>query len=158
MKCEEVDRIVNLTALPSLDESLWVPLVEQTDVLLVNGGDPLFLNYWMKKSGLATRLPTLKAVYVGLSAGSMVLTPRIGQAFVEWKPTHTTSDETLGLVDFSIFPHLDHELLPENTLDEAVKWAADLTGLSYAIDDQTAIQVVDGVVKVISEGHWKRFD
>ncbi|RDB34250.1 peptidase E [Exiguobacterium sp. RIT594] len=150
--------VLELTALPSLDESLWVPLIEQADVLLVNGGDPLFLNYWMKKSGLAERLPSLKAVYVGLSAGSMVLTPRIGQAFVEWTPPDTTSDETLGLVEFSIFPHLDHELLPENTLDEAVKWAADLTGPSYAIDDQTAIQVVDGVVEVISEGHWKRFD
>lgn len=124
----------------------------------MNGGDPLFLNYWMKKSGIADRLPALKAVYVGLSAGSMVLTPRIGQDFVGWTPPGSTSDETLGLVDFSIFPHLDHELLPENTMDEAVRWAAGIAGPSYAMDDQTAIQVVDGTVEVISEGNWKRFD
>jgi dipeptidase E len=86
----------------------------------------------------------------------MVLTPRIGEDFVEWK-SPTGGDETLGLVDFSIFPHLDHEMLPENTLADAERWAADIAGPAYAIDDQTAIKVVDGTVEVVSEGHWKLF-
>jgi dipeptidase E len=110
----------------------------------------------MRQSGLADLLPSLRAVYVGFSAGSMVLTPRIGEDFVEWK-SPTGGDETLGLVDFSIFPHLDHEMLPENTLANAERWAAGLGGPAYAIDDETAITVADGTVEVVSEGHWKLF-
>ena len=101
--------VLELTALPSIDEELWVPMVQETDVLLVNGGDPLYLCYWMRQSGLADLLPSLReAVYVGLSAGSMVMTPNIGEDFVRWTPP-TGGDETLGMVDFSMFPHLDHE-------------------------------------------------
>jgi len=147
--------VLELTALPSIDKARWVPWVQETDVLLVNGGEATDLCHWMRQSGLADLLPSLRAVYVGFSAGSMVLTPRIGEEFVEWR-SPTGGDETLGLVDFSIFPHLDHEMLPENTLADAERWAADIAGPAYAIDDQTAIKVVDGTVEVVSEGHWKR--
>ena len=149
--------VLELTALPSIDKDRWVSWVREADVFLVNGGDALYLNYWMRQSGLADLLPSLdEKVWVGLSAGSMVMTPRIGQYFVEWKPP-TGSDETLGLVDFSIFPHLDHPMLPYNTMTHAEKWFATLSVPAYAIDDQTAIKVVDGTVEVISEGHWKQF-
>ena len=149
--------VLELTALPSIDKELWVPKVRETDVLLVNGGDPLYLAYWMRQSGLADLLPSLRdTVYVGLSAGSMVMTPRIGEWFVGWTPP-TGGDETLGLVDFAIFPHLDHQDLPYNTLAHAENWAAGMPLPTYAIDDQTAIQVVDGAVEVLSEGHWKQF-
>ncbi len=148
--------VLELTALPSLAEEYWIPLVRETDVLLAGGGDALYLCHWMRQSGLADLLPQLKAVYVGLSAGSMVMTPRIGEDFMNWKP-FTGDDKTLGLVNFSIFPHLDHEMLPDNTMKNAKKWAAGLSTLAYAIDDQTAIKWVDGEVEVISEGHWKQF-
>ena len=149
--------VLELTALPSINKERWVSWVREEDVLLVNGGDPLYLAYWMRQSGLADLLPSLReTVWVGLSAGSMVMTPRIGADFVNWTPP-TGGDETLGLVDFSIFPHLDHPALPENTLADAERWAAGIPGPAYAIDDQTAIQVVDGTVEVISAGHWKRF-
>jgi dipeptidase E len=148
--------ILELTALPSIDKERWVSWVREADVLLVNGGDPLYLCYWMRQSGLADLLPSLREkVWVGLSAGSMIMTPRIGEDFVNWRPP-TGGDETLGVVDFSIFPHLDHPDLPKNTLANAKKWAAGLGNPAYAIDDETAIQVVDGVVEVISEGHWKQ--
>jgi len=148
--------VLELTALSSIAEERWVPIVQETDVLLVNGGDPLYLSYWMRQSGLADLLPSLRAVYVGLSAGSMVMAPNIGQDFVGWTPP-TGGDETLGLVDFAMFPHLDHEMLPENTMADAERWAAGMRVPAYAIDDETAIKVVDGTVEVISEGHWKRF-
>lgn len=149
--------VLELTALPSIDEERWVPLVRETDVLLVAGGDALYLCHWMRQSGLADLLPSLhETVWVGLSAGSMVMTPRIGADFVGWK-SPTGSDSTLGVVDFSIFPHLGHSALPENTLANAERWAAGLSVPCYAIDDQTAIKVVDGVVEVVSEGQWKRF-
>ncbi|HZM81166.1 MAG TPA: hypothetical protein VFC19_36030 [Candidatus Limnocylindrales bacterium] len=69
----------------------------------------------------------------------------------------TGDDSTLGIVDFSIFPHVDHEDLPENTMAAAEKWAAGIPGPAYAIDDQTAIKVIDGNVEIVSEGHWKLF-
>ena len=148
--------VLELTALPSIDEEQWVPMVQETGVLLVNGGDPLYLCYWMRQSGLADLLPSLRAVYVGLSAGSIVMAPNVGEDFVRWKPP-TGGDETLGVVDFSMFPHLDHEDLPENTMADAERWAARMEGPAYAIDDETAIKVTDGSVEVVSEGHWKLF-
>ena len=150
--------VLELSVLPSLGEDRWVPLVQETDVLLVAGGDGVFMNYWMRLSRLADLFGSLnETVYVGLSGGSMVMTPRIGEEFMSWKPP-TGNDETLGVVDFSIFPHLDHENMPENSMAEAEKWAATIDGPSYAIDDQTAIKVVDGDVEIISEGHWKLFN
>ena len=147
--------VLELTALPSIGEERWVPWVREADVLLVNGGDALYLHHWMRESGLTDLLPTLSdTVWVGLSAGSMVMTPRIGEDFVGWTPP-SGSDETLGMVDFSIFPHLDHPDLPWNTIANAERWAAGIKGPAYAIDDETALRVTDGRVEVISEGHWK---
>jgi len=148
--------VLELTALPSISEELWVPMVQETDILLVNGGDPLYLCYWMRQSGLADLLPSLETVYVGLSAGSLVMTPNIGEDFVRWTPP-TGGDETLGMVGFSIFPHLDHPELPDNSMAEAERWAAGMTVPAYAIDDETAIRVTGGTVDIISEGHWKLF-
>jgi dipeptidase E len=146
--------VLELTALPSLDKERWIPVVEETDVLLVGGGDPLYLSYWMRESGLADLLPSLRAIYVGLSAGSMVMAPSIGEDFVRWRPP-TGGDDTLGLVGFSMFPHLDHPDLPENTMADAERWAAGMPVPCYAIDDETAIKVTDDAVDVVSEGHWK---
>jgi dipeptidase E len=149
--------VLELTALPSVGEARWVPWVREADVLLANGGDALYLCHWMRQSGLVDLLPSLsETVWVGLSGGSMVMTPRIGEDFVGWQPP-AGGDEALGLVDFSIFPHVDHESLPDNTMANAEKWAAELQVPAYAIDDETAIKVVDGTVEVISEGHWKLF-
>ena len=149
--------ILELTALQSISEEIWTQQLLNADVLLVNGGDPLYLHYWMKTSGVAAYLKTLEhLVYVGLSAGSMIMTPRIGEEFVDWKQPDGT-DTTLGLVDFSIFPHLDHPELTENTMGGAVEWSAKLGNTSYAIDEETAIKVIDGQVEIISEGNWRKF-
>ena len=150
--------VLELTALPSIEEDRWIPKVRETDVLLVSGGDAVYLAHWMRESGFSDLMPSLgDTVYVGMSAGSMVLTPRIGNDFVGWKPRTGGDDRTLGVVDFSIFPHLDHPMLPENTMVDAERWAAGIPGPSYAIDDDTAIKVSDGAVEVVSEGHWRRF-
>ena len=150
--------LLELTALPTIDEARWVPLVREADVLIVSGGDALYLCHWMNECGLADLLPSLDdTVWFGMSAGSMVMTPRIGQEFVGWTPS-AGGDRALGLVDFSIFPHLDHPNLPSNTLADATAWAAGLDGPAYAIDDETAIRVVGDAVDVVSEGQWHRFD
>jgi dipeptidase E len=148
--------VLELTALPSIGDDHWLPQVRAADVLLVAGGDALFLGHWMRQSGLADLMPSLTdTVYVGLSAGSMVMTPRVGEDFVGWKPPAGGDDRTLGVVDFSIFPHLG--MPPENLMPNAEKWAAGLGGPSYAIDDDTAIRVDDGAVEVVSEGKWRHF-
>jgi dipeptidase E len=147
--------VLELTALPSIGEERWVPWVREADVLLVDGGDAAYLCHWMRQSGLAGVLPSLPdTVWVGVSAGSMVMTPRIGDEFVSWTPPGG-GDRTLGVVDFCIFPHLGHELMPGNTLAEAQRWAAGIAGPAYVIDDQTAIKVTGSTVEVVSEGQWK---
>ena len=150
--------VLELTALPSIDRTRWVSWVRDADVLLANGGDAMYLCHWMRQSGLAELLPSLhRTVWVGLSGGSMVMTPRIGEDFVAWDPRLTDGDRTLGMVDFSIYPHVDNPGLPSNTMAAAEKWAAGLGGPAYAIDDQTAIKVVDGAVEVVSDGCWRYF-
>ena len=147
--------VLELTALPSLDEERWIPWVRETDVLLVAGGDALYLCHWLRRSGLVDLFPSLdETVWVGLSAGSMVMTPRIGEDFVQWRPP-SGDDSTLGIVDFSICPHVAQEGMPGNSMAFAERWATEIGGPAYAIDDETALKVVDGTVEVVSEGHWK---
>jgi dipeptidase E len=146
--------VLELAALPTIGAERWVPWVRDADVLLVDGGDATYLAHWMRESGLADLLPSLSdTVWVGVSAGSMVMTPRIGTDFVSWSAA--PHDRTLGVVDFSIFPHLD--AFPDNAMAAAERWAADLGNPAYVIDEQTAITVVDGAVEVVSEGRWKAF-
>jgi len=145
--------VLELTALPTIGADRWHPWVREADVLLVDGGDATYLAHWMRKSGLLDLLPSLTdTVWVGVSAGSMVMTPRIGADFAHW----SDDDRTLGLVDFSIFPHLDYPGWEDNTLAEAQKWVASLDGPAYALDDASAISVVDGVGTVVSEGEWRQ--
>ncbi len=172
--------VLELTALPSIDDEAWIPMIQETDALLVWGGDPLYLSHWMRQSGLADLLPSLrrKTVYVGVSAGSMAATATFGETYRD-PPKRSgealTSEDIvfatpqgeisrilvtaqgMGLVDFALIPHLDHEDHPDASLANAEKWAARLPVPTYAIDDQTAIKVVDGTVEVVSEGRWKLF-
>lgn len=146
--------VLELTALPSIEAKRWVPLLQETDALLVAGGDVLYLCYWMRQSGLVDLLPTLSdTVWVGLSAGSMVMTPEVGDDFIQWVPTDGDRT-TLGMVDFSICPHLAQDGMPGNSMAEAKQWADGISGPAYAMDDQTAITVLDGEVQVVSEGYW----
>lgn len=149
--------LLELTALPSIERDRWEPALRETDVVLVGGGDPLYLHHWMVESGVAEVLAELdETVYVGLSAGSMIMAPRIGEDFVNWRPPGGSGDETLGTVDFAMFPHLDHPDMPGNSTAEAEKWAEAMPGQrAYFMDDETAIRVVGGEVDVVSEGKWR---
>jgi dipeptidase E len=174
--------VLELTALPSIADEAWIPTVQETDALLVWGGDPLYLSYWMRQSGLADLLPSLReTVYVGVSAGSMATATTFGETYpdpprgIKGSGEALTSEDIVfaspqgdigrllvtaqgvGLVDFAVIPHLDNTDHPDASLANAETWAARLPVPTYAIDDQTAIQVVDGAVEVISEGQWKLF-
>jgi len=172
--------VLELTALPSVDKENWIPAVEEADALLVWGGDVLYLRRWMRESGLAELFGSLRRelVYVGVSAGSMVTCSWIGETYTGSKPpkgddiksevilVDTPEGELsvdftvapgLGLVDFALLPHVGHERFPENSLSNSEIWASKLPAPLYAIDDQTAIKVVDGTAEIVSEGHWKLF-
>jgi dipeptidase E len=149
--------VLELTALPSIHKEVWTAAVRETDALLVFGGDVLYLTRWMRESGLAELLPSLReTVYVGISAGSMVTAPIFGETYDD-PQTPFIIEKGLGLVDFALLPHLDHEDHPESSTAKVERMAAEVPVPTYAIDDETAIQVVDGAVEVISEGHWKLF-
>jgi dipeptidase E len=170
--------VLELSALPSIDEEVWGPMVQETDALLVWGGDVLFLCYWMRTSGLADLLPSLRRqmVYVGVSAGSMAATSTFAETYrdpprgsgealtsedVVFETPHgeisriLVTAQGVGLTDFALIPHLDNEDHPDASLANAEKWAARLPVPTYAIDDETAIKVTDGAVEVVSEGHWR---
>ncbi|HEY7272271.1 MAG TPA: Type 1 glutamine amidotransferase-like domain-containing protein [Actinoplanes sp.] len=172
--------ILELTALPSIEEAAWVPTVRDADALLVWGGDPLFLANWMRRSGLTDLLPTLRseAVYVGVSAGSIAATSTFVETYIEPPRgadgplksediVFTTAEgdvdrilvtgQGAGLVDFAVIPHLEHADHPDASLVNAERWAAHIPAPTYAIDDETAIEVVDGAARVVSEGQWRLF-
>ncbi|MEU8011374.1 Type 1 glutamine amidotransferase-like domain-containing protein [Micromonospora parva] len=154
--------LLELTALPTIREENWVPAVREADALLVWGGDVLYLTYWLRQSGLADLLPSLThTVYVGVSAGSIAVTPyncdaEFDSQFVpDGSDRGQDADRALGLVDFTLYPHLNHPEMEDTTLSNIQKWASGIPVPTYAIDDNTAITVVDGKVDVVSEGDWK---
>ena len=149
--------MLELTALPSVQKEVWTAVVQETDALLVFGGDVFYLCRWMRESGLAELLPSLRdTVYVGVSAGSMVTAPVFGETFDDPDKPYVI-DQGLGLVDFALLPHLDHADHPESTTAVVERMSADLPVPVYGIDDQTAVKVAGGQVEVISEGRWQRF-
>ncbi|MBB5365853.1 Type 1 glutamine amidotransferase-like domain-containing protein [Deinococcus humi] len=144
--------VLELTALPSIDKAYWTAAVQEADALLVYGGDIHYLCRWMRESGLADLLPSLReTVYVGISAGSMVTAPVFGETYDDPKRPFVI-DQGLGLVDFALLPHLDHEQHPESSTVNVARMAAEVPVPTYGIDDQTAIKVLDGTIEVISEG------
>lgn len=165
---------LELTALPSLPEHLWRPQLEAVDAILVAGGNSGYLSYWFHQSGFATLLPDLlnDAVYVGVSAGSCVLTPglnydaeRLAETGVyyddeydEAAPPGAGDSRGVGLVDFVLRPHLHSADFPDMSMAAMERAAAKIDLPMYAIDDQTAIQVVDDEVDVISQGEWRLFN
>ncbi|MEU8388370.1 Type 1 glutamine amidotransferase-like domain-containing protein [Micromonospora sp. NPDC048842] len=154
--------VLELTALPTIREENWVPAVRGADALLVWGGDVLYLTYWMRQSGLADVLPSLSdTVYVGVSAGSIAVTPyncdaEFDSQFVpDGSDMAQGADRALGLVDFTLYPHLNHPDMEDTDLSDIQRWASKIPVPTYAIDDNTAIKVVGGTVEVISEGDWR---
>lgn len=156
--------ILELTALPSIRRENWVPAVREADVLIVSGGDVLYLCHWMRESGLAALLPELtNTVYLGISAGSIAMTPyncdaEFNRAFVpEGSDMGQDAEHGLGLVDVTLYPHLNHTDMPDTTLENIGHWAAGIPAPTYAIDDDTGLRIIDREVEVISEGSWKIF-
>jgi dipeptidase E len=166
--------VLELTALPTLPKDIWQPQLEETDAIIVGGGNKFYLSYWMEKSGLFDLLPQLLKrgkVYVGASAGSMMMTSELNfdkdrleklgiyydDQFSEEMPSTSGSAKTLSVVDFVIRPHLNADYFPQANLENVAKWAAKTDKPMYALDDQSALKVLDDKIEVISNGQWKLF-
>lgn len=154
--------IADISAVP---ENIWRPQIEEADVIFFEGGNTYHLMEWVNKSGLADLLPELlkTKVYVGLSAGSLISNPKIGQSISKIiydldSKKEFSNMEALNLVDLYSIPHLNspHFL---KIREENIKKIADfLQKKVYALDDNSALKIIDGKVEVVSEGEYLEFN
>jgi len=144
----------------SLDKKEWLPELERANVILVGGGDTAYLMNWILKSGLANEFPRLlkRRAYVGISAGSLVLSKEI-----QGKSERLYGDETenppngLGYINFQIRPHLNSPYFPKIRDKNLRELSKNLVGDLYALDDNSGVLYDDGKIEVISEGHWIKY-
>ncbi len=154
----EVD-IVDISASP---KEVWKPRLEATQVIFVEGGNTFHLMHWVRASGLQGFLPELlkTRVYVGVSAGSVIAGSSLQFSRSEKADAERIdgpiAEDGLGLVDFCVEPHIGSQYFPELTFEYVKKEAEETGETIYALDDQSAVQVIDGEVAVISEGKWEK--
>ena len=155
---------IDIADISAIDKSLWLPRMEEADVLFFEGGNSYHLMEWLNKSGLKEILPELlrTKVYVGLSAGSMVTGKDLAliQSQILYGEDWERKEDMTGLnfVDFYFFPHLNSphfNLRKEDVIRDAVK---DIDGKVYAMDDNSALKIIDGEVEIISEGKYLVFN
>ena len=160
LKFKSID-LVDISALP---RKIWKKRLEEADVLLFEGGNTFHLNYWVHHSGLSKLLPELlkTRVYVGISAGTIIMTPSLILSSSEKEPLREIGEEViekgLAFVDFLVEPHMNNSHFPENTFVQLEKRSRDIPHTIYALDDNSAVKVNNEKVEVISEGEWKKFD
>lgn len=144
---------IDIVDISALDKDLWLPRLEAANVIFVSGGNPKHLMQWITKSGLQAELKRLleSRLYVGVSAGSYVMSPAIRSQ------VNGTEEQMAGLeyTDFGLIAHYKNPAFPRALTRELVEErAAGYPGLVYVLDDESAVQVVDGVVTLISEGEY----
>ena len=149
--------IVDISAMP---KSLWLPRLKAANVIFVGGGTTPHIMGWMTKSGLEKELPRLlkNRVYVGISAGSILMAKRLsGSTDFLYGSRPNKAPLGLGYVKFNLRPHFNSSHFPK-ARDKYLKMASKrLKEDLYAIDDESAIVWVDGKVRVVSEGRWKKY-
>lgn len=166
--------IIDIAAMYELPKEMWWDRIKKADVLFVGGGANYYLGYWFQKSGLSEALPELlkSKVYVGASAGSIIMTNSTlggSQALDliakdepinldKFGPEGQRSAKTLKLVDIELRPHYKAANYPFIT-DALLQKAADISGRKlYALDDDSALKVIDDSIEVVGEGEWKVFE
>jgi len=155
---------VDIVDFSAISRDMWEKRLREANVLLFGGGNTFHLMYYLEKSGLKDLLPELlkDRVYVGISAGSMVATKNlsISQAKKLYYDDveKNESDIAMGFVDFLVRPHLNSPHFPKVTDEYLTELAKEIPDTVYALDDNSAVKVVDEKVEVISEGKWKKYN
>ncbi len=151
---------IEITDISAVDETIWKPSIKRADILFFEGGNTYHLMEWMNKSGLTAMMPELlkTKIYVGVSAGSIVTNKdmqlKIGQAIYEEDLDKNYELEGLNLVDFYFLPHLNSPYFTNLSEEHIREFTKDINDTIYALDDESAIKIVDGELEVISEGEW----
>lgn len=158
---ESVD-IVDISALP---KEIWLPRIEAVDVLFFCGGNSPHLMRWIIESGFQELVPKLleTKVWVGISAGAMVTSPTLALSSKDKQLYYEAefgfkSEHALGLVDFYIRPHFNSPHFPQVTEERISEIAKEVLETIYALDDMSAVKVVDGKAEVVSEGEYLVFN
>lgn len=155
---------IDITDIAAVSKEVWLPRLEEADVIMFSGGNSFYLMEQLRKSGLDKMLPGLLKirVYVGISAGSMVAGNGLslaGEAILYYENTKKLKDYgSLGFVNLSIRPHYHSKSFPMVNDKVLSEMAAKIPCPVYALDDNSAIVVNGNKISVISEGKWKRFN
>jgi dipeptidase E len=154
--------IVDISALP---KDNWLPRLESMDVLFFSGGNTNHLMRWLKESGLADALPNLlqTRVYAGISAGSMVTNPSLALSSNDKKIYYEEkfgyrNEEALNLVEVYVRPHYNSEYFPDAKKAVIEEFAKNTAVPIYGLDDDSALKIVDGIIEVVSEGNYEKFN
>lgn len=152
-----------MTDIEKLPKEKWLSIIKKSDIIWLEGGNTYHLLYWVRKSGLQKELENLlkSRVYVGVSAGSIIVGPDIKinrDIFPEEEGYRLDNLSGLKYVPFAITPHFLSTLFPKSRKKEIEEFSRTVSYPIYAIDDNTAIKVVDGKIEVISEGNWKKYN
>ena len=145
--------ILNIDATPQ--EKIWRPQVEEADAILIGGGNTFYLMHWLKKvwaCGGVTEIVEEK-VYVGISAGSIATGPNLSLLKLYYGETGQ-NEESLKLVNFHFRSHFNSPDFPKARTKYLTKLAKQLKEPMYALDDNSALEVIDGRVKIVSEGKY----
>ena len=155
---------IEISDISAVDEKIWRPSLERADVLFFEGGNTYHLMRWLDKSGLTKLLPELlkEKVYVGASAGSMVTCPdlrlKFSQKIYEDEMIETEEMKGLGFVDFYFLPHLNSDFFKKMRKENIEEASKEIEKPVFALDDESALKIVDGKIEVISEGEWIVFN
>jgi dipeptidase E len=153
--------LVDISALP---KKIWTKRIEESQIIMIEGGNTYHLMYWVRKSGLEKLLPELlkTRVYIGISAGSMIMAPSLDLSSSEKGIVEDIAEKIeekgLGFVDFLIEPHINSPYFPDLTFVNFEKQSKNIELPIYALDDNSAIEIIDDKITVISEGNWKKFN
>jgi dipeptidase E len=149
---------VDIVDISAVAKEVWLPRLEAAELLCFGGGNTFHLMHWIAQSGLQNELSALlrTRIYVGISAGSCIAGPTIYNSlqYLFGEKSDLEIREGLGLVPFLCIPHLNSphfEKLREANLKDALR---DVHETVYALDDNSALVINDGDVRVVSEGRY----
>lgn len=153
---------IDIVDVSAVSKEIWLPRLNEAEVLFLGGGNTFHLMHWVKQSGLQEELPELlkTRVYAGISAGSCIAGPTIYNSVQNLfgEKYELEIKEGLGLVPFQFIPHLNSpyfDKIREENLRQASK---DLKEPVYALDDNSALKIVDDKVEIVSEGKYLTFN
>lgn len=152
--------IVDISAVPKEN---WQKRFEGADVLCFGGGDEQYLVKVMRQSGVAEALPELlkTKVYMGISAGSMVVGKLLSQELIRTllpEEIFEGDDEGLGLLDLSILPHFNSDYFAHLRPDLIHSLAPEFPITVYALDDASALKIIDNQIEVVTEGEFLKLE